>query len=169
MVLATCGRIDLSNDIVCESPSDISKWISSFKEINNLAILFGREDRGLTNSELLFAHKIFNIKTSQNYPSLNLSHAVAIILYELSKCSTNSQNKDTKVFNLASSKQMHEFFKDLEELLLRTGYLLEHTSFSKISKFKKFVLKSKISSHEINILRGIVHQINWFLNNCKSK
>lgn len=169
LVLATIGRIDLSKDIECESPENISKWIASYKEINNIAILFGREDRGLTNSELFFAHKIFNIKTSQNFPSLNLSHAVAIILYELSKCSTNNRNKDTKVFNLASSKQMHEFFKDLEELLLRTGYLLEHTSFSKISKFKKFVLKAKISSHEINVLRGIVHQINWFLNDCKSK
>ena len=169
LVLATCGRIDLSKDIECESPEMISKWISSFKGINNLAIIFGREDRGLTNSELLFAHKIFNINTSHNYPSLNLSHAVAIILYELSKCSTNNQKKDTKVFNLATSKQIHESFRDLEEMLIRTGYLLEHTSFSKISKFKKFVLKAKISSHEINVLRGIVHQINWFLNNSKSK
>jgi len=169
LVLATCGRIDLSKNIECESPETISKWISSFKEINNLAILFGREDRGLTNRELLFAHKIFNINTSENYPSLNLSHAVAIILYELSKCSTCKQNKDKKVFNLASSKQIHESFEDLEEMLIRTGYLLEHTSFSKISKFKKFVLKANISSHEINVLRGIVHQINWFLNKSQRK
>ena len=43
------------------------------------------------------------------------------------------------------------------------------TSFSKISKFKKFILKANTSSHEINVLRGIVHQINWFLNNSKGK
>ena len=168
LVLATCGRLEFSKDIECESPQEISKWISSFKEINNLAILFGREDRGLTNSELLFAHKIFNINTSKNCPSLNLSHAVAIILYELSKFSENNENKYTKVFNLASSKQINESFNDLEEMLLRIGYLLEHTSFSKISKFKKFLLKAKVSSHEINVLRGIVHQINWFLNKNKS-
>ena len=169
LVLATCGRIDLSKDIKCESPEIISKWISSFKEINNLAILFGREDRGLTNRELFFAHKIINIQTSQNHPSLNLSHAVAIILYELNKYSINNLKKDKKVFNLASSKQMNAFFIDLEELLLKTGYLLEHTSFSKITKFKKFVLKAKISSYEINVLRGIVHQISWFLNSCKRR
>ena len=111
MVIATCGRIDLSNDIECESPEDISKWISSFVEINNLGILFGREDRGLSNNELLFAHKILNIKTSQNYPSLNLSHAVSIILYELNKSSTNNAEKDLQVFDLASSKQIYETFK----------------------------------------------------------
>ena len=169
LVLATCGRIDLSNDIECESPEEISNWISSFVEINNLGILFGREDRGLSNNELLFAHKIFNIKTSQNYPSLNLSHAVSIILYELNKSSTNNLKKDLKVFNLASSKQIYESFNEIEEMLIRTGYLLEHTAFSKISKFKKFILKAKTSSYEINVLRGIVHQINWFLNNSSEK
>ena len=169
LVLASCGRIDLSNDIKCESPEQISNWISSFKEINNIGILFGREDRGLSNSELLFAHKIFNIKTSQNYPSLNLSHAVSIILYELNKCSTNNLKKDLQVFNLASSKQIYESFIELEEMLIRTGYLFKHTSYSKISKFKKFILKANTSSHEINVLRGIVHQINWFLNNSKRK
>ncbi len=169
LVLATCGRIDLSNDIKCESPEAITKWISSFKEINNIGILFGREDRGLSNSELLFAHKIFNIKTSQNYPSLNISHAVSIILYELNKCSTNNQKKDLQVFNLASSKQIYESFVELEEMLIRTGYLLKNTSYSKISKFKKYILKANTSSHEIDVLRGIVHQINWFLNNSKKR
>ena len=169
LVLATCGRIDLSNDIECESPEEISKWISSFVEINNLGILFGREDRGLSNNELLFAHKIFNIKTSQNYPSLNLSHAVSIILYELNKSSTNNLKKDLQVFNLASSRQIYDFLNEIEEMLIKTGYLLEHTAFSKISKFKKYILKAKTSSYEINILRGIVHQINWFLNNSKGK
>ena len=165
LVLATCGRIDLSNDIKCESPEAISKWIYSFKEISNLGILFGREDRGLSNSELLFAHKIFNIKTSQNNPSLNLSHAVSIILYELKKYSKSEQKKESQDFDLASSKEIYDSFKELEEMLIKTGYLLEHTSYSKISKFKKFILKAKTSSHEINVLRGIVHQINWFLNN----
>ena len=167
LVLATCGRIDLSNDIECESPEAITKWISSFKEINNLGILFGREDRGLTNIELLLAHKIFNIQTSHNYPSLNLSHAVSIILYELTKCSAKKINKDSKNYNLASSKQINESFLELEEMLVRTGYLFEHTSNAKISKFKKYILKAKTSSQEINVLRGIVHQINWFLNNSK--
>ena len=134
-----------------------------------ISILFGREDRGLTNSELLFAHKIFNINTSQNYPSLNLSHAVAIILYELNKCSINNPNNDLQTFNLASSKQIYESFKEIEEMLIRTGYLLEHTANSKISKFKKFLLKAKTSSHDIDVLRGIVHQINWFLNHSKGK
>ena len=52
-------------------------------------------------------------------------------------------------------------------MLIRIGYLLKHTSYAKISKFKKFIYKAETSSHEINVLRGIVHQINWFLNNSR--
>ena len=167
LVLASCGRIDVSKDSFFESSEDIFNWISTFKKINNLAIVFGREDRGLTNNELLLANKTFNIPTSQNNPSLNLSHAVSIVLYELNKSSKRNFNKELETFNLASSKQIHDSFVDIEEMLLRVGYLLKHTSEAKISKFKKFILRANTSMHEINVLRGIVNQINWFLNNSK--
>ena len=140
---------------------------ASFKKINNLAIIFGREDSGLTNDELLMANKTFNIPTSMNNPSLNLSHAVSIALYELKKSSKRNFDRELKVFNLASSKQIYDSFLEIEELLLKVGYLLKHTSRAKISKFKCYILRANTSIHEINVLRGIVHQINWFLNNSR--
>jgi len=167
LVLASCGRIDVNKDLFLESSENIFNWTMSFKKINNLAIIFGREDRGLTNSELLLANKTFNIPTSQHNPSLNLSHAVSIVLYELNKSSRGNLNKGSEEFNLASSKQIHDSFVDVEEMLLRIGYLLKHTSRAKISKFKNYILRANTSMHEINVLRGIVHQINWFLNNSK--
>ena len=88
-------------------------------------------------------------------------------MYELNKSSKRNFDQEIKVFNLASSKQIHDSFLEIEELLLKVGYLLKHTSKAKISKFKNFILRANISMHEINILRGIVHQINWFLNNSK--
>ncbi len=169
LVLASCGRIDVNKNSFFESSEDIVDWTLSFKRINNLAIIFGREDRGLTNSELLLANKTFNIPTSQNNPSLNLSHAVSIALYELNKSSKRNFEQELKVFNLASSKQIHDSFSEIEELLLKVGYLLKHTSKAKISKFKNFVLRANTSMHEINVLRGIVHQINWFLNNSRKR
>ena len=167
LVLASCGRINLSKDSFFESSEDIFNWTLSFKKINNLAIVFGREDRGLTNSELLLANKIFNIPTSHNNPSLNLSHAASIVLYELNKPSKRNFNKNLEVFNLASSKQINDSFLEIEEMLLKVGYLLKHTSRAKISKFKNYISRANTSMHEMNVLRGIVHQINWFLSNSK--
>ncbi len=169
LVLASCGRIDVSKDSFFDFSEDIFNWTTSFKKINNLAIIFGRENSGLTNDELLLANKTFNIPTSKNNPSLNLSHAVSIALYELNKSSKRSFNQELKVFNLASSKQIHDSFLEIEELLLGVGYLLKHTSRVKIGKFKNYILRANTSRQEINVLRGIVHQINWFLNNSKKK
>ena len=64
LVLATSGKIDVSNDLFFGSSEDVFNWTISFKKIKNLAIIFGREDRGLTNSELLLANKTFKIPTS---------------------------------------------------------------------------------------------------------
>ena len=85
LVLATCGRIHYPKGYDQDSLENISTWIRNFKEVKNLAIIFGREDRGLTNRELLMAHKVITVNTHKNFPSLNLSHAVSIVLYELSK------------------------------------------------------------------------------------
>ena len=169
LVLATCGRIDYSKELEQDSLINVSKWIKKIKDLKNLAILFGREDRGLTNKELLMAHKVFTIKTHEDFPSLNLSHAVSIVLYELSKHTKADNIQEKKELDLATSKQIEDSFLEIEELLLKTGYLLPHTSDAKVSKFKKYIHRSETSKHELNMLRGIIHQLNWALDNLNKK
>ena len=165
LVLATCGRIDQQNEYEQDSLEDISKWIRNFNEVKNLAILFGREDRGLTNRELLMAHKVFTINTHESFPSLNLSHAVSIVLYEFSKITKADNILKKKDLDFATSKQIEDSFLEIEKLLLKTGYVLPHTLNAKISKFKKYIHRSETSKHELDMLRGIVHQINWAIDN----
>jgi len=119
LVLASCGRIDVNKDSFFVSSEDIFDWTLTFKKINNLAIIFGREDRGLTNSELLLANKTFSIPTSQKNPSLNLSHAVSIVLYELNKSS--KKNLNTKgtllIFSLKTKNNKIPCFKKMKKQL----------------------------------------------------
>ena len=164
LVLATCGRIHNQKEQEPVSIEDISKWIRNFKEVKNLAILFGREDRGLTNRELLLAHKVFTINTNKFFPSLNLSHAVSIVLYELSK-TTKANILKKKDLDFATSKQIEDSFLEIEKLLLKTGYALPHTLNAKISKFKKYIHRTETSKNELDILRGIIHQVNWAIEN----
>ena len=168
LVLATYGRISLSKKERQSSLQEVSDWINKFKNIKNLAIIFGREDRGLSNDELLLAQKVFTIETNNN-PSLNLSHAVSIVLYELCKEINQKNIKCKKDINLASPIKIENTFKDLDKLLLKIGYLLPHTSKSKINKFKKYILKAETSQVELDTLRGIIHQMNWALENNEKK
>ena len=168
LVLATYGRISLSKEEQKTSLQEVSQWINKFKKIKNLAIIFGREDRGLSNEELLLAQKVFTIETNKN-PSLNLSHAVSIVLYEFCREIKYQDSKYKKDINLASPIHIENTFKDLDKLLLKIGYLLPHTSKSKINKFKKYILKAETSQLELDTLRGIIHQINWALKNNEKK
>ena len=52
-----------------------------FQEKSKVALVFGRESTGLTNEELKLMDFIIRIPANQNYPTLNISHAVGIILY----------------------------------------------------------------------------------------
>ena len=169
LVLATCGRIDNSKDNEQYSLREIKNWIQSSNDLNNVAIIFGRETRGLTNNELLLSHKVVSINTCKKYPSLNLSHAVSIVLYEFSNLNDDRNLSKKRIsFNTASIKNIEECFFEIEELLMKIGYIFKHTSNAKISKFKKFILRAQTSEHEINVLRGIIHQINWAIKNLKN-
>ena len=168
LVLATYGRKSLAKEERQTTLQEVSEWINNFKNIKNLAIIFGREDRGLSNDELLLAQKVFTIETNNN-PSLNLSHAVSIVLYELNT-NLNHKNINCKnVIDLANPVHIDDTFKDLDKLLLKIGYLLPHTSKSKINKFRKYILKAETSKKELDTLRGIIHQINWALKNNEKK
>ena len=168
LILATYGRISLSKGERQNSLKEVPKWINNFKRIKNLAIIFGREDRGLSNDELLLAQKVFTIGTNNN-PSLNLSHAVSIVLYELSKEYNDKNINLKKDFNLANPIQIENTFNDLKKLLLKIGYLLPHTAKSKTNKFRKYILKAETTKIEIDTLRGIIHQMNWALKNDEKK
>jgi len=69
----------------CITPQDAATRIQSQSPPHRTALVFGREDRGLHTSELDLCQWFVTIPTDNGYPSMNLSHAVAILLYELGK------------------------------------------------------------------------------------
>ena len=88
--VATCGRID-HGEIPLHLPEDGLTWLiapvplSSTPDRSPLAVVFGREDRGLTNDELRLCQRVVTLHSTPGYPSLNLSHAVAVVLHELKR------------------------------------------------------------------------------------
>ncbi len=164
-IIATCGRID-HGQIPLHSTKNALKWLVETELKEKVAIIFGREDRGLTNEELLIAQKVVSISTSPKYPSLNLSHAVAIILYEL----TNVDNKDTNINNKlkdhkrASQKELNNCLQQAKEFLLEIGFLYKHTASSRMSKIKSLLQRADIRSEELSLLRGILRQTKWFID-----
>src|ERR1700720_4403277 len=57
--------------------------LNALADTNKIAVVFGREDRGLTNRELKLCHRLITIPTAPEYPSLNLAQAVVVVAYEM--------------------------------------------------------------------------------------
>ena len=84
--------------------------------INSIAIVFGREESGLTNEEITLCHRVSNIPLKTQYPSLNLAQSVMIYAYTLSFLNIENPEKQTKNQNPDS----------LKALITKTQSVLNH-------------------------------------------
>ena len=118
LVIATTGKGASRGDYLRQSVS-LRDFISLLKQRlpSSIAVLFGRESTGLTREELGLADYLVTIPASSKYPILNLSHAVAIILYELFIFRNLFSNN---IPPRASREQIKEIYQLIDKLTIRT-------------------------------------------------
>jgi tRNA/rRNA methyltransferase len=172
-VVAASGRVD-SQALPIEGPSEAIPWLLEQQARPNPgdqasapALVFGREDRGLSTDELLQAGRILRIGTDAGYPSLNLSHAVAVSLHELRRCrqaGAPGRSSDPAAVagpEPAPRERLEAALADAEELLLEVGFLLPHTAHARMAKLRALLQRAQISSEEVALVRGMVRQLRW--------
>jgi tRNA/rRNA methyltransferase len=132
------------------------------------ALVFGREDRGLSNGELLQAGRVVRLDTSEAYASLNLSHAVAICLHELQNCRAQTDGRPVMQPTLSESTgdlcnrgDLEAALADAEALLLDVGFLYPHTAEARMAKLRAMLQRAQVQQQEVALLRGMVRQLRW--------
>ncbi|QYO64660.1 RNA methyltransferase [Leptolyngbya sp. 7M] len=183
--IATTGLDHTSLPVQLEHPRSALPWLLEANSMGKpvaSALIFGREDHGLTKTELNHAQRFVRIPTSLEYGSLNLAQAVAICCYELavwqageqrinacgrgeSKGTVAEQPNGSASEELASLDMLEGYYQQLESLLLRIGYLYPHTVDSRMEKFRRLFSRAQLSATEVAMLRGILSQMEWALQN----
>ncbi len=130
-----------------------------------VAILFGREDRGLTNEELQKCHFHVNIPTGKAYSSLNLAMAVQVICYEilqahLSKSSAINTDSDEWDMPFATAGDMEHFFTHLEKTLIDVNFHDPANPRQLLTRIRRMFNRIRPDQMEINILRGFLTAVN---------
>lgn len=146
-----------------ENPRTALPWLLESPE-SPAALIFGREDRGLSNEELNYAQRFVRIPTSENYSSLNLASAVAICCHELAQYTAPTTPPPSQT-ELASLDIVETYYQQLESLLLDIGYLYPHTALTRMAKFRQLYNRAHLQTKEVAMLRGILRQIEWALKN----
>lgn len=135
----------------------------------NSALIFGPEDRGLSNEELNFAQRFVSIPANPDYPSLNLAQAVAVCAYELYQATLTPNLNDPSAelvlhpspVESASLDALERYYQNLETLLLKIGYLYPHTATPRMEKFRRLYYKANLNCEELAMLQGILRQMDW--------
>jgi len=164
--------------IKLEPATTVLPWLLTPQ--SNSALIFGAEERGLSNDELKYAQKFVCIDSNPAYPSLNLAQAVAICAYELYQASLRIddnledsvilQKEELVDFSPGSIDNapidvLEGYYQHLEAVLLDIGYLYPHTVPVKMEKFRRLYNRANLKEEEVAMLRGILRQIRWAIKN----
>lgn len=127
---------------------------------HEVAILFGREDRGLTNEELQQCHLHINIPADYIYSSLNLAMAVQVVCYELRMAWLAAKEGGEPVQQwdepLASVADAERFFAHLEQTLITLDFLKPSAPRQLMARLRRLFNRIRMDEMELNILRGIL-------------
>lgn len=125
----------------------------------NIALVFGRENSGLTNQELDLCQYLLKIPCNPDYSSLNLAAAVQVVCYELFIAVGEKQQDslhDKEEAPLASAEQMESFYQHLQQTLADIGFLQPEKTQSLMRKLRRIYNRTLLDTKELDILRGIL-------------
>ncbi|MCL1139851.1 tRNA (cytosine(32)/uridine(32)-2'-O)-methyltransferase TrmJ [Shewanella pneumatophori] len=134
-----------------------------------VAIVFGRENNGLTNEELQRCDYHVAIPANPEYTSLNLAQAVQIICYEARVAHLAQVQSTTEVVaveadeseqDYPSSKERENFFEHLENTLFSTNFIVKNHPGQVMTKLRRLFSRTRIERQEMNILRGILTSVD---------
>jgi TrmH family RNA methyltransferase len=122
---------------------------------NKIAILFGREGNGLTNDEIESCDICVSIPTDPTYPILNISHAAAIIFYELFK---NKHEFPVEGLEESTSLEKDYIIQDMTDLINSLD-IPEHKKKNGLKTFRNIINRAFITGREAHTFKGILRRL----------
>jgi len=154
-VVGTTGTAGGSYNIprIPITPDELGDKISSG---GNVALVFGREGEGLSNEELELCDVLVTIPTSDEYPIMNISHAAAIVFYEIFK-----QTKDYPIddMDIADFEDKQVIMELCNEIISQLEYP-DHKRRNVEIITKRIIGRAFIAGREAKTLRGTLNRIN---------
>lgn len=154
-------------------PRSSAGKIAELSSREQVAVLFGREDRGLTNEELKQCNLHMTIPTSDDYSSLNLAMAVQIVCYELRVLIGSDQDParedDEWDAPFSTRENMERFFVHLEQTLTDIEFLDPAAPRQLMSRLRRLYSRVRLDEMELNILRGILTETQKWVRRARDK
>ncbi|HSP35686.1 MAG TPA: RNA methyltransferase [Thermoanaerobaculia bacterium] len=147
------------------APADFTPFslAEHFAGDQRIALVFGREDSGLTRDELALCQRTAVIPTNEHFPTMNLAQAVCVFCFALSQIAPREASR--ALAPAALVERMHE---RLESLLLQSGFLHANNPARIYDDIRAIFGRASLDTREATILLGIVHQLEWAISSRES-
>jgi len=122
---------------------------------NDVALLFGSEDRGLTNEDIRFCHQLVKIPTAE-FSSLNVSQAVMIVCYEIYLAGFSSSLGAGP--RLASSAELERMYETVKDVLMEVSFIRPDNPEHWMMNIRRFCSRVTLRSSDVNLIMGICRQ-----------
>lgn len=137
--------------VPCLTPSELAVKLRG--KDGEVALLLGREDCGLKSVELAACDMVVSIPTSADYPVMNISHAAAVLFYELSAVENGS-------IALASRESTMLLQYRFRSLLHAVAYP-EHKKDFTLLMMRRILGRAELTEREARTLLGLLKKIRW--------
>jgi tRNA (cytidine32/uridine32-2'-O)-methyltransferase len=136
--------------------------VKLISEVSNypVALVFGRENNGLSNEELQQCHFHVCIPANPEYSSLNLAAAVQTLCYEIRMAFLHQEQHPQSVGEYPLSEDLERFYTHLEQTLQKTNFIVANHPGMVMMKLRRLFNRARPEAQELNILRGILASID---------
>jgi len=140
-------------------PRQLAAELIPLTRQNRVGILFGPEDRGLSNEQLRSCHCLLRIPTAQ-FSSLNLAHAVMIVCYEIFTASHEPLLRQEP--RLANTFELEGMYGHLKAVCTKIGFIDPQNPEHWMLNIRRFLYRRRISAREARLVRGLCRQLDWY-------
>ena len=146
------------------NPRDCGERVWQEAENHRVAILFGREDRGLTNDELQKCNYHVHIPSNPEYSSLNLATAVQVLAYEVRMASLADENGELPELSewdqpISSSKDLENFHTHLAHTMADLNFYDPENPKQLLTRMRRLFNRVRMDEMEVSILRGLLSAV----------
>jgi len=157
-IVGTTARLGgVRNDYF--SPREMAARLVEISAANDVALLFGPENWGLTNDELPFCHALVTIPTGE-CSSLNLAQAVMVMAYELF---TAVSAKPHFTPRLANSRELESMYAMLQATLVKINFISHQNPEHWMFNVRRLFARHGLRAREAQVIKGICRQIDWYV------
>lgn len=166
MVAGTSARTGFYRD-TSHTPREIAPIILESAAQNRVALVFGREDKGLFNEELALCSHIIQIPSHEMYRSLNLAQAVMVCCYEIFTASGQFVPSE-ELAEEASSELRERMFAVWREMMIQTEFTHDQKLDHMMMGLRRIFSRGKLTVPDVKILMGLAKQSIWVSNQAKN-